>query len=110
MKAFSIKKYSHMLCGGKNTRIYIQLILPETKEMYYNSLIQKNEYEQGPQIICLEEIKLQMLGKSCQCQGINTIIAALTTSQKPSIEDLNGIQSFASWMEEYLEGLENEIY
>ena len=110
MKAFSIKKYSHMLCGGKNTRIYIQLILPETKEMYYNSLIQKNEYEQGPQIICLEEIKLQMLGKSCQCQGINTIIAALTTSQKPSIGDLNGIQSFASWMEEYLEGLENEIY
>ena len=110
MKAFSIKKYSNMICGEPKTRVYIQLILPETKEMYYNSLIQKNEYEQGPQIICLEEIKLQMLGKSCQCQGINTIIAALTTSQKPSIGDINGIQSFSKWMEEYLEGLENEIY
>ena len=80
MKAFSIKNYSNMICGQPLTRVYIQLILPKTKEMYYNSLIQKNEYEQGPQIICLEEIKLQMLGKSCQCQGINTIIETLTTS------------------------------
>ena len=110
MKAFSIKNYSNMVCGQPLTRVYIQLILPKTKEMYYNSLIQKNEYEQGPQIICLEEIKLQMLGKSCQCQGINTIIAALTTSQKPSMNDINEIPSFSNWMKEYLEGLENEIY
>ena len=110
MKSFSIKKYSNIICGKPKTRVHIQLILPETKEMYYNSLIQRNEYDQGPQLICLEEIKLQMLGKSCQCQGINTIIAALTTSQKPSIGDINGIQSFSNWMKEYLEGLENEIY
>ena len=110
MKAFSIKNYSNMIWGKPKTRVYIQLILPETKEIYYNLLIQKNEYEQGPQIICLEEIKLQMLGKSCQCQGINTIIAALTTSQKPSISDIKEIPSFSNWMKEYLEGLENEIY
>ena len=110
MKAFSIKNYSNMIWGKPKTRIYIQLIIPETKEIYYNLLMQKNEYEQGPQIICLEEIKLQMLGKSCQCQGINTIIAALTTSQKPSIGDLKEIPSFSNWMTEYLEGLENEIY
>ena len=110
MKAFSIKNYSNMIWGKPKIRVYIQLILPETKETYYNLLIQKNEYEQGPQIICLEEIKLQMLGKSCQCQGINTIIAALTTSQKPSIGDIKEIPSFSNWMKEYLEGLENEIY
>ena len=110
MKAFSIKKYSNMICGEPKTRVCIQLILPETKEIYYNSLLQKHEYEQGPQIICLEEIKLQMLGKSCQCQGINTIIALLTTSQKPSIEDIGEIPVFAEWMKEYLQGLENEIY
>ena len=110
MKAFSIKKYSNMICGEPKTRVCIQLILPETKEIYYNSLLQKHEYDQGPQIICLEEIKLQMLGKSCQCQGINTIIALLTTSQKPSIEDIGEIPVFAEWMKEYLQGLENEIY
>ena len=85
MKAFSILKYSDMVRSEMKTRVCIQFVLPETKEIYYNSLLQKNEYEQGPQIICLEEIKLQLLGKSCQCQGINAIIALLTTSQKPKV-------------------------
>ena len=110
MKAFSILKYSNMICGEPKTRICIQLILPETKEIYYNSLLSKNEYGQGPQIICVEEIKLQLLGKSCLCQGINTIIALLTTSQKPSINEIRDIPYFQEWMKEYLEGLENEIY
>ena len=110
MKAFSILKYSNMVCGEPKTRVCIQLILPETKEIYYNSLLQKNQYEQGPQIICLEEIKLQLLGKSCLCQGINTIIALLTTSQKPSLKEIVDIPFYQDWMKEYLEGLENEIY
>ena len=110
MKAFSILKYSNMVCGEQKTRVCIQLILPETKEIYYNSLLQKNKYEQGPQIICLEEIKLQLLGKSCLCQGINNIIALLTTSKKPSIKEIREIPYFQEWMKEYLEGLENEIY
>ena len=110
MKAFSILKYSNMVCGEPKTRVCIQLILPETKEIFYNSLLQKNEYEKGPQIICVEEIKLELLGKSCLCQGINAIIAALTTSQKPSINEIREIPYFQEWMKEYLEGLENEIY
>ena len=110
MKAFSILKYSNMVCGEQKTRVCLQLILPETKEIYYNSLMQRNKYEQGPQIICLEEIKLQLLGKSCICQGINAITALLTTSQKPSIKEIAEIPFFQDWMKEYLEGLENEIY
>ena len=110
MKAFSILKYSYMICGERKTRVCIQLILPETKEIYYNSLIHKNEYDNCPQIICLEEIKLQLLGKSCQCQGINTIIALLTTSKKPSLEQIDIFHDFQNWMKEYLQGLENEIY
>ena len=110
MKAFSILKYSDMVCGDQKTRVCLQLILPETKEIYYNSLMQRNKYEQGPQIICLEEIKLQLLGKSCICQGINAIIALLTTSQKPSLREIGEIPFFQEWMKEYLEGLENEIY
>ena len=110
MKAFSILKYSYMSSEVRRTRVCIQLILPETKEIYYNSLLQKFEYEQAPQIICLEEIKLQLLGKSCLCQGINAIIALLTTSKKPTIKEMEGIQISHIWMKEYLQGLENEIY
>ena len=110
MKAFSILKYSNMVRAELKARVCIQLILPETKEIYYNSLIHKNEHDKGPQIICLEEIKLQLLGKSCQCQGINAIIALLTTSQKPNLNDIREIPFFQDWMNEYLQGLENEIY
>ena len=88
--------------------IYIQLIQPESKEIYYTSLSNLNE--QGPQIICLEELKLQILGKSCHCRGINTIITALTTSEKPSMNSIKDLRTYSDWMEEYLKGLENEIY
>lgn len=111
MKAFSIKKYSSMLSGAPKTRVCIQLLLPETKEIYFSSLLTKKEYENQDQIICVEEIKLQILGKSCICPGINTIIASLITSQKPSPEDINeSISIYYDWYEEYLEGLGNEIY
>ena len=109
MKAFSIVKYSNIFPDIKNnTRVLLQLILPETKEIYYSSLLQNKENE-NIQIICLEEIKLQLLGKSCQCPGINTIIAMLITSKKPDIQ-IKEIYNLDPWMEEYLIGLENEIY
>ena len=93
---------------NSNIRIYIQLLQPESKETYHNSL--SNFNEETSQIICLEELKLQILGKSCHCQGINTIITALTTSEKPSINIVKEIPYYSDWMEEYLNGLENEIY
>ena len=109
MKAFSIVKYSNIIKSKIPSRVLLQLILPETKEIYYNSLLQQKENERNIQIICLEEIKLQLLGKSCQCQGINTIIAMLITSKKPDVQ-MKDMYKFDAWMKEYLLGLENEIY
>ena len=116
MKAFSIVKYSNMLLKNKNkskkTRVLLQLMLPETKEIYFSSLYEKKNIKNNSdiQIICLEEIKLQLLGKSCLCQGINTIIAMLITSKKPKINIGNNDDMNNKWMKEYLIGLENEIY
>ena len=111
MKAFSIVKYWHINKNinhnNNNCRVLLQLILPETKEIYYNTLLQNKSNE--IQIICLEEIKLQLLGKSCQCPGINTIIAMLITSKKPQGE-IKDLYKLDSWMKEYLQGLKNEIY
>ena len=109
MKAFSIVKYSNIIKSKYTSRVLLQLILPETKEIYYNSLLQNKENERNIQIICLEEIKLQLLGKSCQCQGINTIIAMLITSKKPDVQ-MKDTYKIDAWMKEYLLGLENEIY
>ena len=111
MKAFSIKNYSCIKNGEPKTRVSIQLLLPQTKDIYYSSLISKKDINFTAQIICVEELKLQMLGKSCLCPGINTIIASLITSQKPSIDDLKeNIPEYFNWYEDYLEGLGNEIY
>ena len=111
MKAFSIRKYKHIFSKEKNSRICIQLLRPETKEIYYSSLISDNEINStNTQIICVEEIKLQLLGKSCLCPGITTIISSLITSKKPSIDQNSQLSKEYEWLNEYLYGIQQEIY
>jgi len=66
------------------------------------------------QVICGEEIKLNLLGKSCICPGINTIISCLITSNIPDIPpNVNNAPKnigFRPFMEEYLDGMQNEVY
>jgi len=116
LKAFSIKNFHKIFSKDKsndNTRICIQLLSPETKEIYYSSLINENEINSGDtQIICVEEIKLQLLGKSCLCPGITTIISSLITSKKPTLSEnleLSKMHEY-SWLKEYLNGIQQEIY
>ena len=115
MKAFSIKKFHSIFWQKKEGSIHIciQLLLPETKEMCYSSLISEDEINSGSaQIICVEEIKLQLLSKSCLCPGIITIIASLITSKKPTFEenyDLSSVERY-KWIREYLNGIQQEIY
>lgn len=63
------------------------------------------------QIICVDELKLYLLSKTCLCPGINTIISFLITSNKPVVDNLkfNKIEK-DSWIEDYIEGMQNEIY
>ena len=110
MKAFSFRKFSYIHGKGADTRICIQLLRPETKEIYFSSLVNSNDTNSHDQIICVEEIKLQLLGKSCLCQGITTIISALITSEKPAIDDNIKFQGEFSWLNEYLLGIQLEIY
>ena len=115
MKAFSIKKFHRMYWKEKDEkiRICIQILRPETKEMCYSSLFNEDEINSGnTQIICVEEIKLQLLSKSCLCPGITTIVASLITSKKPTIEenfDLLSLRHYG-WIREYLNGIQQEIY
>ena len=110
MKAFSFRKFSYIHGKGADTRICIQLLRPETKEIYFSSLVNSSDTNSHDQIICVEEIKLQLLGKSCLCQGITTIISALITSEKPAVDDTLKFQGELSWLNEYLQGIQLEIY
>ncbi len=109
LQAFSVKKFARIYTK-KDVRICIQLLRPETKEIYFRSLINSEDYNSKDQVICVEEIKLMLLGKSCLCPGINTIISSLITSRKPSLENNDPLLEEKKWLSEYLGGMQNEIY
>jgi len=59
-------------------------------------------------VICVDEIKLYLLAKTCLCPGINTIISFLITSNKPMYENKSNKEK--EWIDDYMYGMQNEIY
>ena len=59
------------------------MLKPENKDLYFKSLGGNDDYDQ---VICVEELKLYLLAKTCLCPGINTLISILITSNKPSYD------------------------
>eukprot|EP00352_Strombidinopsis_acuminata_P002382 CAMPEP_0176383506 /NCGR_PEP_ID=MMETSP0126-20121128/33560_1 /TAXON_ID=141414 ORGANISM="Strombidinopsis acuminatum, Strain SPMC142" /NCGR_SAMPLE_ID=MMETSP0126 /ASSEMBLY_ACC=CAM_ASM_000229 /LENGTH=129 /DNA_ID=CAMNT_0017748619 /DNA_START=1324 /DNA_END=1713 /DNA_ORIENTATION=- len=87
----------------RDMSICMQLIKPESKQHYLSSLNHKNSNDQ---IIIVEEIKMNLLAKSCFSPGIISFISNLITSS--SDEDIPHADDL--WMQEYLEGMDHEIY
>ena len=85
----------------REIRICLQLLKPDNKDLFSTSV----NFGPVDQIICVDELKLYLLAKTSICPGINTIVATLITSNKPSIQG-----NVTSWVYDYLNGLQNEIY
>ena len=103
--ALSIKKY--FLQNKKyDTILYIQLIKPENKIHYQNGLqsMSINGKLGEDQVIIVEEIKMNLLSKSCIIPGIIPFITNLVNSSG------SGEKTQSAWMNEYLDGTGNEIY
>lgn len=104
LTAIAMKKYVYNNANGKNVRLCLQLIKPESKKHYYSSLqIQKKEQDQ---LIVIEELKMNLLAKSCFCPGIISLLGNLIKSAGD--QDLDAID--LEWMKEYLNGMGHEIY
>ena len=56
-------------------------------------------------MICLDEIKMNLLGKSCICPGFSTVICNLMISASAA----QGTE-FEPWFQEYVSGCGQEIY
>lgn len=82
LSAFAIKKYVKQKYPEikSEQRICLQLAKPEHKDLFYSGIIQRNTDEEKDQVLCVEELKLQLLAKSAVCPGIITIIWSLITS------------------------------
>ena len=103
--AMAIKKYL-LKKNIDNSTIYIQLIKPQNKIHYSEGVGTFNISNKVPpdRMIILEEIKMNLLSKSCLIPGIIPLIANLVRSSGAASE------TEFDWLNEYLEGSEQEIY
>jgi len=81
----------------------MQLIKPESKDLYYKSL---NLSPLQDQLIIVEEIKMNLLAKSCFAPGLIAMISNLIASAGDVDLDIND----GEWFKEYAEGMGMEIY
>ena len=95
--------------GGSNEKeshLIIQLLRPESEHHFSLSISKNNTNDQ---IICIDELKLSLLAKSCLCRGIISLLSNLiiTNNFEDGIEDKIG---HSKWIEEYKHGKDYEIY
>ena len=103
--ALSIKKY-FLQNKIYDSTLFIQLNKPENKIHYQNGLqsMSINGKLGEDQVIIVEEIKMNLLSKSCIIPGIIPMITNLVNSSG------SGEKTEIAWMNEYLDGTGNEIY
>ena len=98
--------------NGKNkaneneAKMLIQLLRPES-ELHFNlSISRKTNIDN---IICIDEIKLSLLAKSCLCPGIIALVSNLIMTS--NLENINAKLLYSNkWLEEYRKGKGYEIY
>lgn len=84
LTALVIKKYVYDLNKDSkddskhNIKLSIQLIKPESKILYYKSLNLPSSINE--QLIIVEEIKINLLAKSCFAPGLISLISKLFSS------------------------------
>lgn len=101
LTGIAIKKYAHAN-KVKNFKFCIQLIKPESKKHFYSSI----KSSINDQIIVLEEIKMNLMAKSCFCPGIISLIGNLVRSSG----DQESQKLKKKWIKEYSNGMGHEIY
>ena len=95
-----IKKY--LLNNNTNKQLFIQLIKPENKIHYQQGIlsIMPNQIDQD-QIIIIEEIKINLLSKSCLIPGIITMISNLVISAGDTESEADNL---SPWQKKYADG------
>ena len=99
-----IKKYLFQK-GIESVPYFVQLVKPENKLLYENTT---QDYSTGKtnidKVIILEEIKMNLLSKSCMIPGLIPLIANLVRSSG------SADKTTYKWLNEYLNGTGFEIY
>ena len=91
---------------NNGSSLIIQLLRPESEHHFALSISKNNTTDQ---IVCIDELKLSLLAKSCLCRGIIALISNLiiTNNFEEGIEKQLGN---SKWIDEYKHGKDYEIY
>ena len=88
------------------TKMLIQLLRPESELHFSLSVSKKSSVDQ---ILCIDELKLSLLAKSCLCNGIIALISNLIMTS--NLENINPkLLEQNKWLDEYKRGKSYEIY
>jgi acetyl-CoA C-acetyltransferase/potassium large conductance calcium-activated channel subfamily M alpha protein 1 len=111
LTALAIKKFvyvqnQHLKDELKyNIKLCIQLIKPESKRLYFDSLNMSAAHDQ---LIIVEEIKMNLLAKSCFAPGLISCLSNLSASA--TTVGMNQDELEKEWLMEYADGMGHEIY
>ncbi|CAI5715379.1 unnamed protein product [Hyaloperonospora brassicae] len=63
-------------------------------------------------LVCADEIRLGLMGLSCRCPGLSTVVSNLITSRSGETPEVGAHQTHLvkPWVSEYISGAANEIY
>ena len=93
---------------NKDNKLIMQLIKPESEYHFESNIFTNNK----DQIVCINELKLGLLSKSCLCPGIITLLTNLINTNN-LVEDNDKAKEIVEengWMNDYIEGKDYEIY
>ena len=93
---------------NNENKLILQLIKPESEHNFKSNIFTNDK----DQIVCINELKLGLLSKSCLCPGIITLLTNLivTNSVEQYNDKANQIIEKNEWMNDYIEGKDYEIY
>ena len=87
LAAFQVKRFSSDIGG---LRVVLQINRPEHKDLYYSG---QERARLSDQILCIQELKLQLMAKSAICPGLITIIWSLITSNSTGLHDIEEVSN-----------------
>ncbi|OQR81799.1 Voltage-gated Ion Channel (VIC) Superfamily [Thraustotheca clavata] len=90
---------------GEHTQLFAMLVNSENRVLLEATGIKSDH------LVCSDEVKLGLMGLSCRCQGLSTLVSNLIGSfdrSSASISDSDG--PLPLWADEYITGATKEIY
>jgi len=102
LTALAIKQQVHYETK-ESLRVCVQIIKPESQTHYFSTLNIQTA-EPRDHLIIVEEIKMNLMAKSCYSPGIISLVSNLVATSG----DLSGFNE--AWIEEYTQGMNFELY